>query len=442
MKQMTLRALLVIAVLALILSGCGGAATPAPSPTQAPAATKAPEPTKAPEAKPTKLLIWATGDETFTKILQAAGDYYTSQHPNVTIEVQTVSWNDAHAKILAAATGGQGPDVITGGMSWGIEFGKLGGMIDLRKAYPDTVSAIEKVTIPQAFKAISTKDGEVYGVQYSVDLMAMLYRTDLLKEIAGMDKAPATWEELATAVEKFNAAGKKGFAMQWGNTQWLQFFNWLYSAGGSLYDDACTKATVASPEGLKALQFYTDMYKKWNAPTDGWPDIETGLETGDYPLSITGSWDIGSLDTTKPAIAGKWAPAPLPKGPGGKGVSFLGGQIIGIMAYSKNADAAAQFIASLYTPESMDVRAAKAAELNSLYIPPGVGLISRIKTSPDRIAVLQAILKDAQGPPPCLGWEEASKTLEQKIQEVYLGTGDAQKALEAGAAAMDAALKQ
>ena len=89
MKQMTLRALLVIAVLALILSGCGGAATQAPSPTQAPAATKAPEPTKAPEAKPTKLLTWATGDETCTKILQAAGDYYTSQHPNVRIEVHT-----------------------------------------------------------------------------------------------------------------------------------------------------------------------------------------------------------------------------------------------------------------------------------------------------------------------------------------------------------------
>lgn len=437
MKRVMFRTLLVLAVLSLILSACGSAATPAPAP-----ATTAPEPTKAPESKPVKLMIWATGDETFTKILQAAGDLYTKQHPSVTIEVQTVSWNDAHAKILAAATGGQGPDIITGGMSWGIEFGKLGGMIDFKKAYPDIEAAIEKVTIPQIFEAISTKDGEIYGMQYSVDLMTMFYRKDILKDVAGMDKAPATWEELATAVEKLNAAGKKGFAMQWGNTQWLQYFNWLYSAGGSLYDDACSKATLNSPEGLEALQFYTDMYKKWNAPTDGWPDIETGLETGDYPLAITGSWNVGSLDTTKPGMKDKWAPAPLPKGPSGKGVSFLGGQIIGIMSYSKNADAAAQFIASLYTTESMEVRAAKAAELNSLYIPPSVDMIAQIKAAPERVAVLQAILKDAQGPPPCVGWEEASKTVEQKIQEVYLGTGDAQKALEAGAAAMDAALKQ
>ena len=65
-----------------------------------------------------------------------------------TVTVEAVDWGTAHAKILTAATSGEGPDIMTGGLSWGIEFGELGGMIDLNAQYPDDVAVIQAADNP------------------------------------------------------------------------------------------------------------------------------------------------------------------------------------------------------------------------------------------------------------------------------------------------------
>ena len=40
---------------------------------------------------------------------------------------------------------GSGPGMMTGGLSWGIEFGEQGGMIDLKAAYPEVVAEISNL---------------------------------------------------------------------------------------------------------------------------------------------------------------------------------------------------------------------------------------------------------------------------------------------------------
>ncbi len=429
--KMVLFALL--ALIMVVLPACG-------APTAAPAtggnATEA-----AVSNEPVKLVLWSTGDDNDVKILGEAARLFMAKHPNVTVEIQPISWSDAHAKMLAAATSGTGPDIITGGLSWGIEFGKLGGMIDMKAQYPELEAEIEKIAHPQVMASIKSPEGEVYGVQWDLTTMMMYYRPDVLKEVTGSDKAPATWEEYTAALEKLQAAGKKGGLLQWGNTQWLQYFNFLYAAGGSLYDSGCTKATVNSPEGLTSLKFFADLYTKYKFPTDASPDMETGLATGDYPLGISGSWVAGGLDISHPEIAGKWALAPLPAGPSGKRTSFIGGRVMGIMSYSKNADVAMQFIRSIYTDETIAAMSAMAKSLNVVYIPPSVNYVDKIQAAPSTVDAIRVTLLDSMGPPNCLGWEESSKTLEQAIQEVILNGADPQKALDTGAAAMDAALK-
>lgn len=452
-KRTWFASLALLATIALFtLSACGGAPA-AEAPTSAPAAqpttaaatdaTAAPDATQAPPAEATAapaelatssegtLIVWATGDENGANALQAAADLFVKENPGVTIRVQAVPWSDAHAKILSAAAAGVGPDIITGGMSWGIEFGKLGGMVDLKAKYPDLVAEVDTLALPQVKAATIPPSGEVYAVQYSVDMMAMFRRTDVIKD------APKTWEEFTKAIETAQAGGKKGFGQGWGNTDWLGYYNFLYSAGGTLYAADCSKATINSPEGVQAMTFYRDLYSKYKAPTDTNVDLEAGLESGDYPIGITGSWSAASLQFGKPQMAGQWAMSALPAGPSGKGISFLGGQVIGIMTGSKNQDTAAKFIRFLYTPAAVEATSAYKLSQNNYYVPPSLELLSAAKLPANLESAFKDLLTYSGGPPNCVGWEESQNDVNKLIQEVIFNSADPKEALDQAAQLMD-----
>jgi multiple sugar transport system substrate-binding protein len=260
-----------------------------------------------------------------------------------------VLWSDAHTKILAATAAGSGPDVITGGMSWRLELGQNGGMIDLNAQYPDIAKDIQSKTMPNIWEAIVPTTGEVYGVQQTVTVNMMDYRTDILEEVTGLKDTPKTWEEFTALLDKLQEAGyDKPMLWRWGNTDWLGYQSILYQAGGTYYSPDCSKVTLDTPKAAQALDFMLDLYNKYNTPTDAWPD-QVAFVNGDAPVMIDGNWIVPDFALTRPEIDGKWIPAAMPAGPSGKSVTFLGGNIIGIMSYAPKAsqDAAADFIHSI-----------------------------------------------------------------------------------------------
>lgn len=377
------------------------------------------------------LVIWATGDEITAKSIQAAGDIFTKQNPKVSVQVQPVPWNEAHAKILASAAAGVGPDIMIGGMSWGIEFGKLGGMVNLGAKYPELVTEVDKLTLPQIRASIIPPSGEVYALQHSVDLLAMFYRSDLV------GRAPESWDELTKTITKVRGMGKKGFGMDWGNTDWVGYYMFLYSAGGSFYDSGCTQATLNSPEGVAALEFYRDLYTKYGTSTDPHVDVEGGLVTGEYPIGFAGSWSAASMEFRHPEMMGQWGMATTPKGPGGKNMAFLGGQVIGIMAGSKNQDTAAQFIRFLYTPDAVEAVSLYRQSQLSYYIPPGPALLPAAKLPTRLEHAFKEVLSAAGGPPNCPGWEESTNEINKLLQEVIFNKADPKQALDQAANIMN-----
>ena len=383
--------------------------------------------------EPVELVVWGTGSEDEGSVLQAAADAYMEVHPNVTVEIQPISWDDGHAKVLAAATSGSGPDLMTGGLSWGIEFGELGGMLDLRDF--GIVDDIEKVVHPGVYGSVVSTEGAVYGVPWDLTVYLNYYRPDVLEEV-GITTAPETWEEMTAAIEALREAGKTGFAMQWGNTQWLQYFNYLYQAGGSLYSADCSEITINSEAGVEALNFYASLYNDYGASTDGWPDMEGGLVSEDLGFAYSGSWIAGNFDASYPDVAGKWMLAPLAAGPSGNNTAFIGGRVIGIMSYTEAPEVAADFIRFIYTEEAANALTTRASELNIFYIPPRTDFASKIDAPADRIEALQAQLTDAVGPPNCTGWEQSQAEVEGMLQQTIFNGMDAQEALDAAAEIM------
>jgi ABC-type glycerol-3-phosphate transport system substrate-binding protein len=382
-----------------------------------------------------KLTVWLVGDDKAPKVLKPAVDAFKDRNPGVEFEVRAIPWGDAMTKYSAAIASKTGPDILTGGLSYGIELGAKGGLVDLAQKAPDLVAFLDKKANKGIMRSIRNSNGAMYALPYDISVQLQLYRTDMVA------KPPATWNEFTAAVAEQRAAGNKGWAQQWGNMGWIGFFPYLLQAGGSFYDAQCTKATLASPEAVKALRYYASFYTDLKAPSDTWPDVETGLESGTYPLAQTGSWVFTSLDASRKKIVGKWSVAKLPAGPTGKSTAFLGGTVIGVTSLSTHPDLAISFLRTLYDSAIAKQMINASFSQKLLWLPGGrEDLIGSANLPVDRKRALLAQLEDAEGPPNCKGWEAVDPAVTRAIQQVVLGGADPEEALAAAAEKMNRAL--
>lgn len=400
--------------------------------------TSGSEDTPAQDAEgPATLTFWNTGTDEQALALQTVADLYKQSHPDTTVKVQAISWDDGHAKVLTAATSKSGPDIISGGMSWGIEFGEIGGMIDLND---HDIADVKSKSVPKVFEAVSSRDGAVYGVPLDLSLYVLYYRPDQLAK-AGLTAPPKTWEEQFSAVTKLKAAGVKTPLVQdWSTFEWLPWFNYLKQAGGSLYDDGCTKATIDSDQAVLATTTWADQHRKYGVPKAA-VDVASGLAKGDYAMAIGGSWLASGFDTAQPTLKGKWETAPLPTGPAGAG-SFVGGRIIGAMSYTKYPKAAADFIKWLYTDEAIrKIQQEVQVKAGELWLAPRPESLDTANTTDNIKSTLKTTMETVTGPPNCKGWEVSGSEVTRLLQSVANDNVDPKKALSDAATIMNNNLK-
>lgn len=380
---------------------------------------------------PANLVFWNTGSDEHAAALNIAAAAYKQKNPNVTVKVQAISWDDGKAKVLTAANSKSGPDIVSGGLSWGIEFGELGGMLDLNKYGAEEVKA---KTQPLLWKSITSRGGEVYGVPFDMAVYVLYYRTDLLKK-AGVTP-PKTWDELQAAVPKLKAAGvKTPLVEDWSTFEWLPWFNYLKQAGGNLYTDDCSKPTIDSPEAVLATTKWADQYRKLGVPKAA-VDTGAGMAKGDYAMAIGPSWLVSGLDSGHPAIKGKWEISTLPTGPAGAG-SFAGGRIVGAMSYTKYPKAAADFIKWLNSDEAVTLLQKEIlAKSGELWMSPRTDLVTQLQTTDNIKQTLQTTMETASGPPNCKGWETSGSEVTKKLQGVVNDNVDPKKALSEAAQIM------
>jgi ABC-type glycerol-3-phosphate transport system substrate-binding protein len=384
------------------------------------------------QAPAAHLVIWMVGDDKTPRLMQPAVEAYRARHPDVTVEVRDVPWADAMTKYSAALASRRGPDLITASSSYAISLGAKGALVDLNQAAPELARELEQHANPGALAAIRRRDGVLYGAPFDMHMQLQYYRSDLLRE------APATWGRFITTAQALRARGH-GFAQQWGNTSWLGFYPYLRQAGGAVYDASCSRAVIDSPEAVRALAYYARLYRELQAPTDGWPDADGGLESGAYGLMQSGTWLLSRLDMTHKGLVGKWAAAPLPAGPTGKRTAVLGGTVLAVMRFSPHRELALDFMRSLYQPETTRRMAEAALQYGGMWLPSGRQDQIAALPLPHRQALLDQ-LADAEGPPPCPAWMRQDYIVTRAVQRVVLAGADPQAELSRAAAVMNRAL--
>ena len=205
--------------------------------------------------------------------------------------------------------------------------------------------------------------GKTYAIPLFTERPVLYYRTDLFKE-KGI-QIPKTLDDLLDAAKKLHDPANKiyGFAERGiGAGSITQFYAFIYSFGGNAQSADFRKATINTPEMMKAYEYYGEILGKYGPPgvlNMNWGETLNLLNEGLVAMRIDcDSQFPPALDPAKSQVHDKIAFAPFPEGPAGFGAWNVAPWALCIPSFSTKKAAAWEFIRWATTKE-MSARAFK-----------------------------------------------------------------------------------
>src|SRR3954469_11850416 len=175
-------------VLAVVAAACGGSDKPSSTGQASSSGGKL--------SGTISVWIMDPGSPKIQSVVKQYGTDFEAQHPGTKVNIQFVPWAQAHDKFTTSIAGGKVPDVAEMGTTWTPEFADQGGLVEQPKLKAgDYVSSLVDA---------ATLDGKVYGKPWYAGARALIYRKDILDK-AGIDKPPATWDEMMAAAKQIKS---------------------------------------------------------------------------------------------------------------------------------------------------------------------------------------------------------------------------------------------
>ena len=291
------------------------------------------------------LVIWA--DDTRTPVITPLAEDFGAAN-GITTAVQEVNFDDIRDRLATAGPAGEGPDVIIGAHDW------LGQLVTSGLLAPvDLPNADEFSDV--AIQAMSY-DGQLYGVPYAIENIALLRNVDLVPE------APATLEELEQTALDLVAAGDAEIPLAIQNDPGDPFHDFpLYTAaGGYLFgqnpDGSLNPDDLGldSEGGLAAgAQFQTWTESGLVQAGLSYDIMIESFGNGEAPFAITGPWAVADPDRGFKATGVNYVVEPVPPFGGTTASPFVGVQGLMVSANAENPLFAQTFITEVMTTQDV-----------------------------------------------------------------------------------------
>lgn len=354
--------LAVLTAMALLVAGCGGdddgdetaaeetttSTTAAEEETTTTTAAEGEEAAEEVVRADADLVIWA--DDTRTPVITPFAEQFGEEN-DLSVAVQELGFDDIRDRLTVAGPAGEGPDIIIGAHDW------LGQLVTSGVVAPIDLGATAEQFNPVAIQAF-TYEGQLYGLPYAVENVALLRNTELVPE------APATFEELAQVALDLQAQGAVDVPLAVQQDPGDPFHNYpLFSALGGYvfgrdaegnYDP--TDLGLDSEGGLRAAEAFGQWADQGLISSETSYDVMIeSFGTGRAPFAITGPWAISQEETGFAATGVPYVVEPIPPVEGGQPRPFVGVQGFMVSAQAQNALAAQTFLVDFMANEEAQV---------------------------------------------------------------------------------------
>jgi len=342
---------LVAIVLVTMVANCGS--TPAPQIVEVTRMVETEKqvvvtPTPAPLAEGAKIILRVgTGDSgEGLNPHQEIISKFEAENPDILIQLEAVAGSDYYARLLTQIAAGDAPDLMQIGDDAVPMFVDKGALIPLDPylsgEYPlDTGIYLPGMIAPGQYK------GQLWCLPKDFSSMAVYYNKKLF-DAAGVEypKEGWTWDDLLATAQKLNDPAQGIWGIQL-TASWTSGFEyWVGAAGGRLISEDGTKYVgyMDSPEAIKAMQFFSDLYNKYQVappPADFnlWAGGNAEFDNGKAAMRLFGRWPQAGYKTNPNLDLGV---VPPPAGDVPADVLFWAGFCV--YGGTKNADAAWRFL--------------------------------------------------------------------------------------------------
>jgi len=319
----TQKLVFVLAILSLLMASCQPATTltqpPIPTNTGAPVVPTqtSVQPTttttttlagyaQCSGAKPITASVWTTDADSF----RAAAAAYKTATGN-TVNIEEINRDVLQEKVfteLQSKTGNV--DIVFVPSEWVAQLAE-GGLLEPLDSYmankdlpqPDP----NDWASPGAVEGYKYK-GTLYGMPQSMSTVGLFYRTDLIQT------PPEDFDQLLGIAEEQTKGGRYGmtiFGKIPESIAW-DFINYFWGFGGQLLDENF-QPHLNSPEGIAALTYFVDLYRKYKvvpegSPTYEYPEIVAAFQQDKVAMALQwiGAWYDWADKTKSPLIYNKF----------------------------------------------------------------------------------------------------------------------------------------
>lgn len=329
--------------LGLTLAACGSG-TDGPGETNEPT-TASSEASQAPEDGG-ELTIWV--DETREGPVKEAVKQFEAD-TNSKVKVVQKNYDDIRSDFLAQVPTGKGPDITVGAHDWLGEFIKNGVVEPVELG--ETAGDFADVAV-EAF----TYDGQVYGLPYAIENIALIRNTDLAST------APASWEDM---LKMSDEAGTKFPVLIQSDGEAgdpYTYYPLQTSFGAPVFtqnEDGSYSSELAlgGDEGRAFAKFLQEQGKEGNLDIDTTYDIVVEqFADGNSPFIIGGPWMLEGFADLKLAID------PIPSAGGQEAQPFTGVQGFYVNKNSENKILANTFLTGYVATKDVQIDLFKAGD--------------------------------------------------------------------------------
>ena len=292
-----------------------------------------------------------TSPERTVLLKQILADFQKA-NPDIQVELISYPFEQSFEKLLSSVQAGDIPDVAEMPDKWLSLFAGTNRLVDLSpylKTWPNT-----KKLAPRMLEAGSSFQNKPYTLPYGFYLRALFYNKKLFA--AKNLKPPVTFAEFQKDAQLLSDPSKNqyGYCLRGARGVWDSAYHFISGQlGRAHWFDAQGKSVLTSPEAIKGLEYFANLYKSGSAPKAsvnwGFNDIVSGFYSGNCAMLDQDPDALG--DINKKMDPGEFGVVPMPIGPKGVAYPKVGFAGWSIFKASTHPDAAWKLTSYLSSPE-------------------------------------------------------------------------------------------
>ncbi|ACO45910.1 sugar ABC transporter substrate-binding protein [Deinococcus deserti] len=261
-------------------------------------------------AQKTQLEFWTISlAPLFNDEMNRLVQQFEKENPNVELKWVDVPANAMEQKLLAAVASGRPPAAVNLSSDMTVKLVQQGALEPL-----SLTAAQKKLYFASPLETFTYED-KIMGVPWYWAPKVVAYNADIFRK-AGLDPAnpPRTIQTLMSAAKQIkDKTGLYGFMPNINGINMLYLFQ---EAGLPVLDKSGGKAVFNSPEHIKLVQSYVDLYRKGYIPEDtmrrGFTAATELYSAGKLAMLITGPQFILRVQNDNKAIYDVTRVAPYP----------------------------------------------------------------------------------------------------------------------------------